>query len=328
MSRITYFHRNPQAGYSINKVTQTIISEIEDKEEYYMPENGAGIFTVMKNIFFIFRHRNKNGINHITGDIHYGILGLIGCKSVLTIHDTVSVDYNKYSVLKKKFLELFWFRIPIKLADKVVCISEETRKSISRFTNRKDICVIHNAVDNSITYLTKEFMDLNDQQAKLLVIGTNPNKNLDGVVKSVAGLNVKLIIVGLLNKNQSELLQSLKISFENKQNLSDEEINNLYHSSDVLLFCSFFEGFGMPIIEANKAGCPVIASNLPVLKEVGGDSALYVEPNDVNEIRNTILKLLNNPNLQRELVNNGFINVKRFSPDEIREKWLTLYQSV
>ena len=97
---IIYFHRNKDAGFSINKVTQTIVRDIEDKEEFYMPYAGAGIKVLFSNILFIIKHRKKGAIHHITGAVHYGLLGLIGYTSVLTIHDTVGLDFVKMNKFK------------------------------------------------------------------------------------------------------------------------------------------------------------------------------------------------------------------------------------
>ena len=73
MKHLVYFHRNRRAGYSINKVTQTVIRGIEDKEEYELPGLGPSPFTVLKNLWFVYRHRRKDSINHVTGDVQYAM---------------------------------------------------------------------------------------------------------------------------------------------------------------------------------------------------------------------------------------------------------------
>ena len=94
---ITYFHRNLNAGYSINKVIQTIVRSIDDKQEYFVPYMGGGPSVILRNICYVRKRRSLHGINHITGDILYCVIGLIGCKSILTIHDTVILDFQKNS---------------------------------------------------------------------------------------------------------------------------------------------------------------------------------------------------------------------------------------
>ena len=96
---LTFFHRNLKAGYSINKVVHTIVSTFENKEEYYVPcVKTSG---TLWNLWFVYRHRNKQGINHLTGGSNYCVMSLIGCKSILTIHDTVFMDFNASSRLMR-----------------------------------------------------------------------------------------------------------------------------------------------------------------------------------------------------------------------------------
>lgn len=320
---IVFFHRNIKAGYSINKVTQTIVSTIKDKEEYYVPCYRFG--GILRNLWFVFRRRNKNGINHITGDIHYCILALMGCKSVLTIHDTVALDFNKGSWFLYMIAEWLWFRIPLKFATKVVCISEETRKSVQRLTKRRDIEVINNAVDPSFETVLK---DSCEKPYKILIIGTNANKNIERTIKALKGLNCEVCIIGHLNKFQKQLLCDLNITYQNKNNLSDKEIIQEYIDCDIVSFVSLYEGFGMPIIEANAVGRPVVASNIPVLIEVAGDSALFVNPYDVVSIREGFINIIENPKLRQECVQRGLVNVKRFEQSKIRLQWMNMYDEL
>ena len=323
--KIVYFHRNKKAGYSINKVTQTLISYISDKNEYYVPYNTATIKSIVKNIIFVYKHRDRSCINHITGDIHYCILGLIGCKSVLTVHDTVMIDYNTKSFFKRKIMEFVWLRIPLLFATKIVCISDATRKSIQRFTKRKDIIVVHNAVSPEFHMAV---MNHPTDRPNILILGVKANKNVERTLKALAGIHCHVTIIGKLSQNIINLLNELKIEYSNKLNLTDEEITVEYAKSDIVSFISLFEGFGMPIIEANKVGRPVICSNIEVLKEVAGDSALFVDPINIAEIRNAFVKLISDRNLQQALVEKGFKNAGRFNPDEQSMLLKNVYDSI
>lgn len=323
--KIIYFHRNKDVGYSIDKVTQTVIGQFEDKEEYYVPGKTASISDILKNILYVYKHRDRKRINHVTGDIHYCMLGLIGCKSVLTIHDTVMVDYNSYSAIKRLFLELLWLRIPLALATRVICISSATKNSISRFTKRKDVVVIHNAISNSNSQpLLKVPSDL----PNVLIIGITPNKNLERTLKALSGLNCRVTIIGDLPQNIADLIKKLNIDCRTKSHLTDEELNKEYLDCDVVSFVSLFEGFGMPVIEANKMGRPVVCSNIEVLKEVAGDAALFVDPYSVESIKHGFSRLFSEPNLYSELVQKGLENVKRFDPQRQSELLMNVYKSI
>lgn len=325
MKKITLFHRNLEAGFSINKVTQTIVSGIITKEEYFMPYAGASLREILGNILFAYKHRNKTEINHITGDIHYCMLSLLQCKSVLTIHDTVSLDYNRQGFLKRLIIEFLWFRIPIKLATKVVCISEETKRCVERFTNRRDITVIHNAID-PIFYQSRK--DLSQKPKKILLIGTNPNKNLERTFDALKGIDCEVTIVGHLSESQLTSLVRNNIKYVNRTRLTDEQIVEEYVNSDIVSFVSLFEGFGMIVIEANKVGRPVITSDIPVLREVAGDAAYFVNPKNVESIRNGFIQLFEDADLRQNLVDKGYENVKRFKIKGIRNQWINLYDSL
>lgn len=320
---VCYIHRNKAAGFSIDKVTQTIIRGIPEKEEHYVPCATAGIKDVIKNILYCWRLRNKEQIFHITGDIHYCVLSLIGCKTVLTIHDTVLLDYHQYGILKRMIIKWFWYKVPVNLANKVVCISNSTKERISAMTGRDDISVIYDAIDSSFV---EKVRTLNLNHPTILLIGTNPNKNLLRTFEAVKDIDCNLMIVGDLSKEQHEYLIRNKLSYSLKSKLSDEEIIKEYENADIVSFISLFEGFGMIVIEANKIGRPVICSDIPVLREVAGEAALFVNPYDVEDMREGFCKLIDNPDLCKRLICKGFDNVNRFEDSLIREQWINLYR--
>ena len=321
---VTYFYRSIHSSFSIKKVTQTITSHINNKEEFFVPYTGVSLKAILGNIVAVYRKRNKMGINHVTGEIHYCVLGLIGCKSVLTIHDTVSLDFHSGSKFKKLILEWFWYRIPLKIATKVICISEATKRSVEKYTKRKDLVVIHNAVDPYIEYSEEDLRSI----PTILFIGTNPNKNLERCFNALKGIKCSVTIIGKLTPKQIECLNQNQITYVNKYGLTDQEVRDEYKKCNVVSFCSLFEGFGMPIIEANKAGRAVITSSISVLKEIGGDSVCYVNPEKVEDIRAGYCKLLTDVTFRKELVKKGIEHVKQYDYLRILPQWLNLYESI
>jgi glycosyltransferase involved in cell wall biosynthesis len=97
--------------------------------------------------------------------------------------------------------------------------------------------------------------------------------------------------------------------------VSEEEKSSLYSGAKGFIFPSLYEGFGLPVLEAQSLGVPVLTSNVASLPEVGGDSALYVDPTNVNDIASGMTKLATDEILARELIKKGFKNVDRFSPE-------------
>lgn len=321
--KITYFYRNHKAGYSIKKVSDLYVNKMENKEVFEMPSQYASIKSILQNIWYTFKHRNKRGINHITGDIHYCIIPLMFCKTVLTIHDTCV--YDRAKGFKKIIFKYFWYKIPLMLATKIVCISESTKHSIMRFTKRTDISIIYNAVDPHIHFSEKQF-DTNFP--KILLIGTNWNKNITRTLIALSVIKCHVTIIGELSKEHLETISRYNISYTNKTHLTDEEINAEYQNTDIVSFCSEYEGFGMPIIEANATGRIVITSNITPMTEIGGESAIYVNPYNIEEIRLAFKYIISNESIRSKHIELGINNIKRFNLNSIVEQYKNLYRTI
>ena len=117
---ITYFFRNHRSGFSIYKAISPIVKDCD--KIYIVPKYRGDILSVLTNMLFARRHFNRNGINHVTGDVHYLVLAMLGCKTVLTIHDMVAVK-TASNPIKKALLKWLWFKLPLRFADRITCIS-------------------------------------------------------------------------------------------------------------------------------------------------------------------------------------------------------------
>lgn len=325
MRKIIFINRNSRAGFSIYKVSKPIIDLFDNKDCVFLPEYGATIPVLLRNLRYIKKIRERHAIHHITGDVHYGILALLGYKTVLNVHDTVSLDFNKISKLKKFIIEWLWYRIPLKYATKVTCISEQTKKSLQRLTKRRDITVVPDPIDTSLIYSPLKPIK---NKPNILFIGVKENKNLIRCFEALSGIECFITIVGKLKEDQMNALKQFHIDYRNVWNLSDAELNDEYYKCDIVSFCSLYEGFGMPALEANQAGRPVICSNIPVLKEVAGNSACYVDPYDVSSIRNGYLRLISDENYRISLVEMGRRNVLLYKPEVIKARWDEIYNDI
>lgn len=325
MKKIVFIQRNKTAGFSIDKVSRPIIDNIENKVELTVPCHGASIKDILKNLWFVLKNRRKDVIYHITGDIHYCLLSLIGARTVLTVHDTVTLDFNTEKDIKYYIKKILWFTLPLKIANSIVCISEETKKQLKKYTDRNDLIVIHNSVDQNIKTTPRNPIK---DYFEVLIIGTKKNKNIERMLHALSLFNCRVTIIGKLTNDQKKLIKDLGVNVINKYNLSDEGLRQEYYKADLVMFVSLFEGFGMPVLEANKAGRPIICSNIPVLKEVGKDAALYVDPYDIKSIENGIKKLLSDEYLQAELVQNGIVNAKNHEISQLIWKWEKIYSSL
>jgi len=147
----------------------------------------------------------------------------------------------------------------------------------------------------------------------------DPRKNFKGLIRAFlkANLNdLKLLIIGEKNKIFSsqeieELKQNDRLVFAGY--VPDEKLLDLYRGAEAFVFPSFFEGFGIPPLEAQSCMCPVLVSNVTSLPEVFGDSVLYCDPYDVDDIARKIRELVENRPLRERLIEKGLENAKRFS---------------
>ena len=325
--KITYFYRNPQCGFSIQRVFQTFTKEIEkyvEVDKIFVPAKNSMPWNVLRNCIFVFKHRNKAGINHITGHIHDVALALSGQKTVLTIHDLVFLD-NVKNPVKKFYKWLFWLYLPVKLADKVVCISNETKSKILKHIRSNKLSVIYNPIDNSFRYLEKTF---NEKKPVILHIGTGWNKNLTRTVQALEGIPCHLRIIGKINNDIVNLLKICQIDYSNLYDLSNENIWQEYINCDIVNFPSEYEGFGMPIIEGQKTGRVVVASNIEPLIEVSGGAAEFVNPTDIQSIKQAYKNIINDKKHREKLIFNGLKNVERFSANIIAQQYLELYKEL
>jgi glycosyltransferase involved in cell wall biosynthesis len=152
---------------------------------------------------------------------------------------------------------------------------------------------------------------------------------LTTTIKALAGINCKLIVVKKMSKNDCLLAQSLNVNYSNIYDLSDNEIINEYIKADIVVFPSLFEGFGMPIIEAQSVGRVVITSNISPMNSVAGNGALLLNnPLDVQEYRSAIIKIINDNELRNQLIRNGLENAKKYRIKEIIQRFLYLYSSM
>mgnify|MGYP000076015194 CR=1 FL=1 len=325
---ITFFHRNHKCGYSIYKVFKTIESELKSQnqeiEEYFMPSQYSMPWDIIRNSIFTFKHRNTKGINHISGHIHDVTLGLIGCKTILTIHDLVFID-NVKNPLKKIYKWLFWLYIPVKLADKVICISNETKRKVLKHIKTDKITVIYNPIDPTFKYVPKAF---NQECPTILHIGTFWNKNLERTIEALEGINCHLRVIGEIDNRILQLLQEKKIQFSNVKGLSDEEIRQEYINCDIVNFPSIYEGFGMPVIEGQQTGRVIITSAIEPIKEIANDGAYFINPYNVDDLRTAYLEIIKNQTLRNDLIEKGLHNVKRFDAKKIATQYIDVYKNI
>lgn len=269
--------------------------------------------------------RRRGPINHVLGDVHYLTWFLPRERTVLTVLDCVSLE--RLSGLRRWVLWLFWYWWPLKRSARVTVISEFSRESLLSWVKYPAECI-----DVIPPTLSSEFQRTpwtpNRECPRLLQVGTYPNKNLPRVVEAVQGLRVMLVIVGIVDEITRERMETLGIDYEEHAELSRDELVKQYQRADIVVFASTYEGFGLPIIEAQAIGRPVVAGNVCSMPEAAGGAACLVDPFDVANIRQGILRLLEDPDYARKLVEDGFENAKRYSPERIADAYAGVYRQI
>jgi glycosyltransferase involved in cell wall biosynthesis len=327
---ITYFHwakhNSPGIGRGFRPLIDNI-GKIATVQEYYVPYSGSLPWNMLRNILFVRRHRNKKGINHITGDIHYCILGLLGCKSVLTIHDDYAIVMARRGWWDKVCKWIFWIYLPVKFADRVLCISEATKNKIDRLVrNSKTEVLSNHTVDTEFKYVPKNF---NRECPVVLQVGTNKQKNIETTLKAIAGMKCKLRVVKKMLPEQQALAQSLNIDYTNVFDISDQQIVEEYLNADIVAFPSLFEGFGLPILEGQAIGRVVITTNDEPMRSVaGGGAVLLNDPTDVEEYRNALKLVIEDDEFRDNVIKQGLENAKQYSIEIVVNKFCQYYENI
>lgn len=286
------------------------------------PYESQGILRRVGNMVAAVQRRGW--INHVTGDVHYLALSLPN-RILLTIHDCVSL--NRLTGPKKSVFKLLWYTLPVWRSNLVTVVSEWTKRELLTHVNclPGKIRVIPNCVSPEFEFFPKEF---NDVKPRFLCVGTKPNKNLNRVAEALEGIRCELRIIGRPDEDLLTRLRILNIDHSSTSELTDEEIVDEYRQCDALLFPSSYEGFGLPILEAQATGRPAITSNILSMPEVAGDAAVYVDPHDVSSIRKGVLRILADRGLRGHLISKGLENTKRFRPEAIAKMYAALYNEL
>lgn len=323
--KVNFFNRKLTKSLSIEKLFSFIIPEI-DKLGYqskiiYNPYD-LSIIGLVKSILFF--RSNKSTINHITGDIHWLAIFLNPKNTVLTIHDLVGL--TQLNGIKRKLFYWFWVYLPIKRLKYITTISQKTKNEIVALLPWAENKIT--VIENCLTFPIKKFDKISNTIPQVLIVGTRVNKNIETTFSAVKDLPVELTIVGELSKKQLQYLKGHNIRFKNKINISELELQQIYFESDILCFPSLYEGFGLPILEAQASQVAVITSNISPTKEVAGKGAILVNPLDKNEIKKSIELLMNDAEFKKSLINSGLENIKNYSPQMIAKKYSELYKKM
>ena len=326
--QVQYFQRKASpTNFSLERAFRTIRTALPKDicvEVYNCQFHSRRIVRRILNIIGARFHQDD--LNHIVGDVHYLALGLSKRRTILTIHDCVCLRNNKG--LHHIILRWFWYWLPVRRVAAVTVISEFTRDEVLKCTgcNPDIVHVIPDPVPIEFSPYPKVF---DQKYPVILQVGTSQhNKNICRVAEALRGIPCHLEIIGQLTELQREALTHNSISYREQWSLSDEQVVAKYQECDMVIFVSLYEGFGMPIVEANATGRPVVTSNIAPMSSVAGAAACLVDPFSPSSIREGVLRVINDSTYRSYLITQGFQNIKRFHAEVVAAQYANLYRQL
>lgn len=288
--------------------------------EFFLPNPRSDIKSILKNGRALKKSSSKN--IHITGDAHYLLYFLKKNSSIITVHDIMYLSY--LSGLKRVVWKILYV-VSLKRAKKIIFISDFAKNQVLKevFLPGEKFTIIPNPIPPEFAHHPKNFDKKNP--TILHINGHLERKNLGRTIEAIQNLKCRLRIIGKLSSANINLLNKYNISYSVAQNLTNEEVINEYINCDIVNFPSLLEGFGMPIIEGQAIGRPVVTSNIPPMKDVAGEGGLTVDPKSVLEIREAYKNLIENDEFRNKVVTDGLINVERFKLGRIAQQYQSVY---
>lgn len=282
-------------------------------------------------------------------DIFHGLSGELPLKwdktpikKVVTIHDLIFVRYPQYYSFFDRKIHLWKFKRATQIADKIIAISEQTKKDIIHYLKVPEdkIEIIYQGCHQAFKeQQPEEFVQQTRQKFSLpgrfiLNVGTiEDRKNLLNIVKAVKGTDIPLVVIGKKTKyyqkvNGFIIKNNMKKQVHFLEAVSMDELAILYKLADIFVYPSFFEGFGIPVIEALFSKTVVITSNTSCLPEAGGKDSVYINPDDDLDIRSKIQFLWDNEAERKRRVDKGFEFVQKFNDETIARELMNFYQKI
>ncbi len=327
--RVTFFQRRcrPGANFSLEFIFEDVRRRLADRIDATVAVASWRSEGILRRILILLQAALRCAqVNHVTGDISFVGLLLPGRRTIQTIPDCGQLA--RTTGLRHWLLKQLWVAAPVRRCRWVTVISDATRQELLKYVPGCDpakIRLIPVAISEAFVPRPAEFRQA---RPRILQVGTAPNKNIVRLAAALRGLDCELEIIGRLPPDAEAALRESAVAYRARAELTAQQVREAYAASDVVVLASTYEGFGMPILEAQATGRPVVTSNLLSMPWVAGGAACLVDPLDVASIRAGLKKVMEDADYRAVLVARGFQNVTRFSPEEIALQYLALYLDV
>jgi len=280
-------------------------------------------------------------------DIFHGLSGELPLKwgkepikKIVTIHDLIFMRYPQYYSFFDRKIHLWKFKKAASSADKIIAISEQTKRDIIAYLKvpESKIEVIYQGChkafkeqqSNEFTQEVKGKFSLPERY--ILNVGTiEDRKNLLNIVKGISGTDIPLVVVGRKTNYYKKVEAFIRKNKMEKQvifqeGVSMDELAVIYKLADIFVYPSFFEGFGIPVIEALFSKTVTITSNASCLPEAGGKDSVYIDPANYLDIGAKIKFLWENESERKRRTEKSFEFVQKFNDEPIAKQLMDLYK--
>jgi glycosyltransferase involved in cell wall biosynthesis len=280
-------------------------------------------------------------------DIFHGLSGELPLRwdqkpirKAVTIHDLIFIRYPQYYSFFDRTIHFWKFRKATASADRIIAISEQTKRDIIQFLKvpESKVEVIYQGCHQAFKeQQSDEFMSKTKEKFRIperfiLNVGTiEERKNLLNVVRALKDTGIPLVVVGRKTKyfkKVERFVQQNKIEVQFLEGVSMDELAVLYKLAEIFIYPSLFEGFGIPVIEALFSKTVVITSNTSCLPEAGGPDSVYIDPKNPLDIAAKIKFLWENEAERKRRADKGFSFVRKFNDEPIARQLMDFYEKI
>lgn len=349
-------------GRCLREIIKEIIAVDKDLEIYlygnyadykrylkeYSIDNNTAIFRENSSPVYSFKEQligSWINLKDKSSDIfyypHYNLPFIVHKNSVFTIHDFTQFKFPEYFGRSRVMVAKGVLNNAVRKAKKIIVVSKSTLNDFCwyfpEFKEKAE--VIYNGVSKKFKILEdkekKEFLIKNKLGRYILFIGNNkPHKNISGLINSFVEIKKEFKDFKLIIISKGFSLKELSIDNKIKNDIIildrvfDDELVYYYNCAYMFVLPSYYEGFGLPVIEAMACGCPVVSSNVSSLPEVGGDAVLFINPYNSSSITEGIRKIINDDNLRNQLIKKGIYRARLFSWENTARKYLKIFINI
>ncbi len=270
-----------------------------------------------------------------------------GVKSVMVVHDLTRYLFPHFFPFNpvQKILDFWAYPAMLRRYDRLITVSQATSQDLmNRFKiPEKKITVAYHGADETFQPLSRQAVEESLLSYKIkkpfiLFLGTlEPRKNIPALLRAFAGIRDQiphnLVLVGQRGWKWEPIFKEIeRLDLHSRVQwtgyVSDPDRAVFYNGADFMVFPSWYEGFGMPLLEAMQCGCPVITSRVSAMPEVVGEAGILIDPGRLEDLQGAMLRLIHEPGLAEKMRKAGLEQAKKFSWEKSAQKTLEIFEKL